>query len=60
MHPLLSAQVANAILDEKQRYAAQRRRASRRRRVDAAPPSPRLRAPWHAGWSPNQPTMRSE
>jgi hypothetical protein len=61
MHPLLSAQLATAIIDERRRYAEERRRVARRRVHESSDPtSPRLKAPWHASWSPRQPTLRSD
>jgi hypothetical protein len=52
MHPLLSAQLANAIMDERLRYADERRRAGRQR----AQRSQRVRrtAPWPERWSAYQ------
>jgi hypothetical protein len=58
MHPLLSAQLATTIIEERRRYAEERRRLPRRR-VDRSP-GLRLRAPWQASWSPRQPTLRSD
>ena len=58
MHPLLSAQLATAIIDERRRYAEERRRVARR--PVQRPLGPRLKAPWHASWSPRQPTLRSD
>jgi hypothetical protein len=58
MHPLLSAQLATAIIDERRRYAEERRRVTPRR--VRQPAGPRLKAPWHASWSPRQPTLRSD
>jgi hypothetical protein len=61
MHPLLSAQLAAAIIDERHRYAEQRRRATRPHADRPREPrGPLLKAPWHAGWTPRQPTLRSD